>query len=278
MKRSVVLWIAALVVTVFTVYYQRVTGPTYAISGRTQLNGKNIEYKLLRSHGGDTNAPVVIQTSDSSIEGFVEWKRYRTGDHWTKSKMEYREGNLVAELPHQPPAGKLQYRLTLARGNEAVIIPADEPVVIRFKGDVPIAILIAHIVAMFGSMLLAARAGLEYFSLESNLKRLTAWTIAFLVAGGFVLGPFVQKYAFGQWWTGWPFGYDLTDNKTAIAILVWIGAAFALWKSKRPKTWALIAAIVTFAVYLIPHSVLGSEIDYSATQEQVGAPDTTVHR
>jgi hypothetical protein len=268
----------AFFITIVVAYYQRVTGPTYAVSGRTQLAGKEIQYRLLRSHGGESNAPVNILTADSAIGGFVEWKRPNSSDPWTKVRMKFREGALASELPHQPPAGKLQYRVTLACGNEAVIIPALEPIVIRFKGDVPLSILIAHVVAMFLSMLFAARAGLEYFSQESNLKKLTMWTIILLFVGGFIFGPIVQKYAFGAWWTGWPFGSDLTDNKTAFAFLAWIGAAFALRKSKKPKAWALAAAIVMFLVYLIPHSLLGSEIDHESVGQQNAKVDTTGNR
>ncbi len=56
-----------------------------------------------------------------------------------------------------------------------------------------------------------------------------------LVLGGFLLGPIVQKYAFGAFWTGWPFGEDLTDNKTAVAVLAWLPRVtlLALWGSRR---------------------------------------------
>ena len=50
-------------------------------------------------------------------------------------------------------------------------------------------------------------------------------TLVFLVAGGFVLGPIVQHQAFGAYWTGIPFGFDLTDNKVLIALVAWGVAA-----------------------------------------------------
>jgi hypothetical protein len=78
-----------------------------------------------------------------------------------------------------------------------------------------------------------------------------------------ILGPVVQKYAFDAYWTGWPFGTDLTDNKIAVAILSWIAAAVALKKSTNPKRWILAASLITLVVFLIPHSLLGSELDYS---------------
>ena len=39
--------------------------------------------------------------------------------------------------------------------------------------------------------------------------------------GGMILGPIVQKYAFGEYWTGFPYGGDFTDNKMLIMWLAW---------------------------------------------------------
>jgi uncharacterized membrane protein len=73
----------------------------------------------------------------------------------------------------------------------------------------------------------------------------------------------VQKYAFGAYWTGWPFGHDLTDNKTALAFIAWLIAVIKLRKNREARGWAIAAALVLLLVYLVPHSVLGSEIDHT---------------
>ncbi len=85
------------------------------------------------------------------------------------------------------------------------------------------------------------------------------------------MGPVVQKFAFNEFWTGVPFGIDLTDNKTLIAMIAWL---LALWKSREVKYgryWVIGAAIVLLLVYSIPHSVLGSELNYETMQ--VGSGD-----
>jgi hypothetical protein len=268
MKQSALLWILAILLTVLTAYYQRVTGPTYPLSGKVMLNGRTISYKLDRSHPGPANAPVTVKTNDAEVQGVVYWKRYKTDDDWTRVPMRFEDGSLVAELPHQPSAGKLVYRIELQQAGQRVGIPAGDPIVIRFRGDTPMAVFIPHLLAMFGAMLLSTRTGLEYFRNEPKLKRLTYWTLGFLFVGGFILGPTMQYYAFNAWWTGWPVGTDLTDNKTAAAFIAWVIAAIALYKAKNPKRWALGAAIVLLVVYLIPHSVLGSELDYRELEKQ----------
>ena len=253
------------IITAGTLVYQRVTGPTYPLSGNVSLNGNEIHYKLERTHPGTTNHIVKIETGNEAITGVVGWKRHKTNDDWTRVPMIYGNGSITAELPMQPTAGKLDYNVTLQEGVESVMIPDNQPVVIRFRGEVPALVLIAHILAMFIGLLLSVRAGFEYFATEPRLGKLTLWTIIITALGGFIFGPMMQWYAFGSYWTGWPVGTDLTDNKTALILLVWIIAGIALLRKKKSSRWVLFASAVTLIVFLIPHSVLGSEIDYSKT-------------
>jgi hypothetical protein len=80
----------------------------------------------------------------------------------------------------------------------------------------------------------------------------------------------MQLYAFGELWTGWPFGQDLTDNKTLVAFIFWLIALIRLWRNREHRGWALVAAIVMLIIYFIPHSVLGSELDYSTGEVVTG--------
>jgi hypothetical protein len=84
-----------------------------------------------------------------------------------------------------------------------------------------------------------------------------------------ILGPLVQKFAFGELWTGVPFGWDLTDNKTLIALVFWILAVIMNRKKERPL-YTVLAAVILLLVYSIPHSMFGSELDYSTGQVTQG--------
>jgi hypothetical protein len=84
-----------------------------------------------------------------------------------------------------------------------------------------------------------------------------------VIIGGFIFGPIVQKYAFGEFWTGFPFGHDLTDNKILIGFIGWLLALIALYKFTNPKRWIVFASILMFIIFLIPHSLLGSELNYN---------------
>jgi hypothetical protein len=268
MKKSILLWIIAFILTVLTAAYQRMTGPTYPITGEVKLSNEVIKYSLDRSHGGNDDHQIKIKTNDDKINGQIIWKRYKTNDDWQSIEMKFENGFLAGNLPHQPPAGKLIYRVALENGSEKVLLNNRQPVVIRFKGDVPIIVIIPHVILIFLAMLFSTRTGLEFFNKEPNYKKLAYWTFGLLILGGMIFGPIMQKYAFGEFWTGVPFGIDLTDNKTLIAVIGWIIALIAIKKSFKPKGWIIFASVLMFIIYLIPHSVLGSELDYNEIDKQ----------
>ena len=262
--RSVFLWFVALVITGGSAAYQRMTGPSYPVKGVVHLGSEEVDFKLGRSHGGEGDQLVRIPVPDSGTSGTLFWKRYKTTDDWTTVRMEYKDGAMEGTLPHQPKAGKLSYRVALQLGGEEVELLGGNPVVTRFKGETPLWILIPHIALMFMGMLVSARAALALIEETPNLKMYAIVALVLLGAGGFILGPIMQKYAFDAFWTGYPFGTDLTDNKTALAIVAWAVTLWALLKGKtHPKMWVLGAALVTFSVFLVPHSMFGSELDYS---------------
>lgn len=262
MKR-VAFWILAFIITLSSAVYQRMTGPTYQLRGKANIDGTEVSYKLIRSHEIGPDCQIRVKVPEREIEGRLTFIRYKTDDPWTTVEMERDDDFLVGKLPQQPSSGKLAYRVLLSKGGREVSLSGENPIIIRFKNPVPRAILIPHILIMFLAMLFSTRTGLEALRKDSNPRNLVYWTLGLLFVGGMILGPLVQKYAFGSLWTGFPFGYDLTDNKTLIAFLGWIAAWIAGRKGKPARGWILGASILLLAVYLIPHSLFGSELDYS---------------
>jgi hypothetical protein len=254
------LWALALIITVLAAAYQRRTGPTWPIEGSVDLGGTTYSYELERSHPGPTNHTVNIDAKGTNLTGILRWKLFNTDDPLKNDTMVVKEGKLIAELPYQKPGGKLAYDVVLENNGKNVTIPSS-PAVIRFRGDVPLYVLLPHVLMMFLALLVSTRTGLEFFNKETNLKPYVWFVLGFLFLGGFVLGPLVQKFGFESYWTGVPFGYDLTDNKTLIMLIGWLVALYGIYKGKNPRVWALVAAVVMMLAYAIPHSFLGSERD-----------------
>jgi hypothetical protein len=266
MRSHRLLWALALALTLASAVYQRMTGPTYPARGHVVIGGDEVYYRLGRSQETVADQPVRIQVPDAAVTGELHWKRYPSSDPMQVVRLTRNGESLEATLPRQPPGGKLQYQIRLSRPPELVLVPAT-PAVTRFKDPVSPFVLVPHVFAMFLGMLWSTRAGLAAITGEPT-RALTWTTLLLLVVGGFVLGPVMQFQAFGAWWTGVPFGYDLTDNKTLIAVAAWAVAAWLVRASRPARGAVALAALVTLVVFAIPHSVWGTEIDWDAAPRQ----------
>ena len=259
--KNFLFWLIAVVITISAAMYQRMTGPTYPQKVTAFVDGTEYRLHFKRSQTNTHTCKIKLEVAEG-ITGKLYNKKFRVNEEWMISDMIREEGNLVGELPSQAAAGKLEYYVILGTpSGQEVAIAREEPVVIRFKGNVPAGVMIPHILIMFFAMLLSNLAGLTAAFRSPKQKIYGQWTLWLLIAGGMILGPLVQKYAFGDLWTGIPFGCDLTDNKTLIAVFAWIVAVAMNRKSQRPA-YTIAAALILLLVYSIPHSLFGSELDY----------------
>lgn len=268
-KTKVCLIVAlSLVITVSFAAMQRQTGPTKPVTlDWLHPDGFRVQGTLPRSANTGQPAPVNLSLTDrqDTPRLILRHRRYKFDTAWTEQDfIRNSNGSWQANLPPQPPAGKLEYAVLVSTPNypePQTIMP--KTAVIRFKGSVPLAWLIPHILTMFSALFFANFTWLSQIFRPKQASEKLPWIVAglFIVGGGF-LGGIIQKYAFGEYWTGFPFGYDLTDNKTLMVFLVWILVASPFAASfRRP---AIVAAgVVTIAAFSIPHSVAGSELDYS---------------
>lgn len=186
------------------------------------------------------------------------------------------ENKYSAYLPYLEIGEKIWYAIVLIRDDGSVIrIPrGNEFFEVRSKGEASQGILIAHAVSMFAAfffMILSffgAVRILRQGDEKSHTVTMSRLALIFAFLGTVPLGFALNKQTFGILWEGYPFGYDITDNKTQIVILFWLfslllvrGSSF--WGGeekdllgKRVFAWAIIASFVaSIALYLIPHSL-----------------------
>ena len=274
---SMLLWVLAGVFTIVCFMYQDKTGPTYPLTGEIETNSGVVQYMFLRSETIGTDLKVMfLDPIPAGIEGHVQYRRYKSDDDWSTMPMEVgrfefsRRGDsdvvngVGAELPYLPErAGKYEYFVYIDDGSESPIsITGENPIYARYKAAVPTSVLLFHIFAIFISMTVAVRTTLEAI-FDGNYKWMIKASIITLLVGAFILGPLVQWYAFGVWWSGIPFGYDWTDNKVLLELLFWLIAAYMNRGTHRNRNSVYLAGFVTMLVYFIPHSIFGSEFDYS---------------
>lgn len=267
--KKVLFWVLAVVISLSAMVYQRMTGPTYPKDYTVSLDGSEYKFALPRTHGGETDCPLELELPEP-FQGQIVYRKFPSDQAFEKLTLERKDGMLTTTLPHQPPAGKLEYHLVLTAGDRAIDLGDSENVVIRFKGAVPAWALIPHILLMVLTVIWSTATILFALANMPVYKRYVGMTLIFLILGGFIMGPVVQKFSFGAFWTGWPVGDDLTDNKTMFALIAFVLAWFLRNKSYG-KWLAVGAAVVMLVVYLIPHSMNGSELDVESGEVVTGS-------
>lgn len=240
MKKSWMILISV-VLTLFFAAFQRMTGPTHPEDGFVEREGDRVAFSLPRSGtvGEDTRIAVPGSACSGCDASCIEshhaaclhYRHYPflDGEDWIDVPMRQEEGYWVAFLPSQPMAGKLAYYVEA----DGVSYHQETPLIIRYKGSVPAAVLIPHILLMFLAMFFAVMAGLAALLNNPLYKRYSVVTLVLLVLGGMVFGCLVQKYAFDVYWAGFPMGGDLTDNKTLMAVLAFLVAVVLSFLPRR---------------------------------------------
>ncbi|KAA3618768.1 MAG: hypothetical protein DWQ05_07345 [Calditrichaeota bacterium] len=273
---SIILWVLAILLTVGCFTYQDKTGPTYPLEGDFETTDGMVHFKFLRSENIGTGLKIMLtEPVPEGLTGNVKYRRFKSNDDWSflpmqKGEFEFtRRGRTEtvsgfgAELPSlDVRAGKYEFFVYIkTAAGEPVSITGSNPVYARYKGAVPVFALLPHIFIIFISMTFGIRTVFEAL-IDGNFKWMLWSTIISLILGAFLLGPWVQWYAFGVWWSGFPFGYDWTDNKVLVGMAFWLLAAY-LNRGDHRNRWSIyLAGIVTLVVYFIPHSIFGSEFDY----------------
>lgn len=273
---SVLLWTLAVILTLGCLAYQDKTGPTYPFEGEFQTDKGPLRFHFLRSETIGTGLKIMLlDPVPEGVTGHVKYRRYMSHDDWSTVPMAPGEFKFArrgradmvkgvgAELPSLVErAGKYEYFVFIDDGEgEPASITGDTPLYARYKAEVPVWALILHISVIFLAMTIAIRTLLEAL-IDGDFGWMLWATTVSLLLGGFLLGPVVQWYAFGVWWSGVPFGYDWTDNKVVVELVFWLLALF-LNRGERRSRWSVyVAGVVTLVVYFIPHSLFGSEYDY----------------
>ena len=240
MIKKVFIWVLAVFLAIAAMIYQRSTGPTYEYKGHLEHAGERYKYELLRSQETTEGATIEMPyVEGANYRASLHYKRYQTKDSITSLDFQLDENQqFVAQLPVQPAAGKMEYFVTGTLDGKEFNIPekGEDRIVLRYKDPVSDFILVPHVSLMIIVIIFGIRAGLSALLDHGSMRRWAVIAFSAMTVGGMILGPLVQKSAFGEYWTGFPFGGDFTDNKMLIMWVVWaLALAIIGFKPKRKR-------------------------------------------
>ena len=248
--RKLLRWAIAIIVTLIFVVFQRSTGPTSAEQGIIITD--NREYSLAFPRTMTTDDPTItLKTKNQTATGVIHWKTHKSNEAYQVIRMTNNaDYNLEAKLPNKQKLDKIEYFAVV----DGIPIFTNEPLILRYKDPVPAIWLILHVFLIFMAMLFAIYCIILSIRQPDSMKKYVIMTLWCLLSGGLIFGAIVQKYAFGVYWSGFPLGCDITDNKTLVAFLAVAGSLFF-----RNKTYfryiAIASLVIMLAIFCIPHSI-----------------------
>ncbi len=288
MKLKIIL---ALILTLVLLVVARKTSMVRSVDLKVEKDGMTIEHKAVPKKEGAGNAVIKakikgIKNPENKVLLSYKIKEKESGilTNYFSTVMipdKEKQTDFKGIIPHQPKGDLAFYYIKVVdqEGEPLLTVPEAKnlkikPIRLRFEGEVPGLVLLPHILAMFGGVTFAF---LSFFSIL-DLKRkkvtlqksvnLTRITLALLFLGTFPLGWALNWYAFGVLWEAFPFGKDVTDNKTQIVFLFWLVTLILVkgsFLSGDPKKnifgektyfWMVFASFfVTLLMYLVPHSL-----------------------
>jgi hypothetical protein len=259
MKKSIS-WFIAVLITLSVAVFQFIMGSTYPLVTEVNTGKQRIQCELRRSYSGNSDCPVVLPIRDITVSGYILYRIYPSENTMTRIDFNREGDRLKANLPKQPPSGKLEYRVFLIKEGTIIEVNEGKPVVIRFLGTVPLYILILQSLLIFLAILYSTLAGLfGCFGIKINQWRIY-FIITLLLGVVFLLQPLMHKFTLNQWWTGIPVSLEPGDNKLLMALIVWVVAACLNLKKIRPGI-VILASIISLILFSVPHSFPGSGLE-----------------
>ena len=155
-----ILWLMSVALMIACIVFQDKTGPTQPLEGEVETPKGKVRFRFLRSENIGTDLTIMLlEPVPDGVLGFVKYRRYMSHDEWKTMPLApletewSRRGSrgvmkgLGARLPGlMERAGKYEYFVfTAAAGEEPTSITADRAVLARYKGAVPIWVLMASL-------------------------------------------------------------------------------------------------------------------------------------
>jgi hypothetical protein len=278
--RIVVAFLFTLLLLVFT----RKTTAVRSVHETVEQQGILIEHNTVPKQVGD-EVPVISAKVEGASEIRLVYKIGKDGEYQSvkMSPRTNEEKVFEASIPLHPKGKKAWYYLEAIKQREGsevkITLPERDsghvrPIRLKFEGQVPGYIIIPHILCIFAAIFFATLTLFSAIDLKkgkTTLKKsvkLCAITLLLLFIGFFPFGWAMNYFAFGVLWEAFPFGRDVTDNKSQIMFLLWLSTLFTVkgtvWGKGEGKnlvsdrgysSLVIGSFIATMIILAVPHSL-----------------------
>jgi hypothetical protein len=276
--------VGAFFFTLLLLFFTRKTTAVRSVYEMVEQGGVRIEHFTVPKQVED-NIPVIKAKVKGASQVNLVYKIGKEGQYnfIEMNPISGEENSYEASIPIHPKGMKAWYYLEAIKeapeGEIKVTLPARssgefKPIRLKFEGEVPAYVVIPHVFSIFAAFFFATLTLFSAIDLKrrkitlSKSVRLCAVTLLLLFIGFFPFGWAMNYFAFGVLWEAFPFGTDVTDNKSQIMFAFWLVTMFMvkgtllgkgghrnLVSDRGYSTLVIVSFIATILIVTIPHSM-----------------------
>ena len=244
-------WILAIIISAYLAVLQLIMGSTTPLKSEVNTGNEKIQINLIRSFTGNADCPVKFPVKDISISGYLLYRLKSDTINQKRIDLKREGDKLVCFLPKQPVSTEIEYEVYFVKNKSLFQVNEGKPTLLRFKGKVPVSLILYHSALIFTAILFSALTGFfAGFGIKSY-KWMNYLTLISFTGLGLFVNPLIQKLSFDKIWSGIPDVWDL-NSKIMLAMVVWLFTiAVSFWKTRRITS--VLAAVLTVAIFMVPH-------------------------
>lgn len=250
MKQSIILWVSAVIITFLIGFVQNRISGTYPTSGTIGVDAQKVSYHLKKIHRDKNDYNIIIWTEIKDLNGIVKWRKVNENLAWNSDTMKYSDGILEAAIPKQDPMIEVEYKIALRYNQKEYFVPSSSHEKILFLGSTPLSIIIHYYLTLFAGILLAVRAGLEFFNSKPRLRLYSIFTLISFFACAMIFAPVQKAYELGAIGKYVPGVGKIFQGWLVNLVLIWIMNLILISYTKHPKSWVLTSTILTVIIFL----------------------------
>jgi len=274
----------AAIFTLLMLAFSRMTTAVRSTHETVNQQGILIHHNTVPKQVGD-EVPLISAKVEGASEVRLVYKVGKGGEYQSIiMKPKPGEADVFeASIPLHPKGSLAWYYLEAVsrRGSDRVKVALPEessgqvdPIRLKFEGEVPAYIVIPHVLSIFAAIFFATLTLFTAVDLKRGRGALgksvkyCGITLALLFVGFIPFGWAMNYFAFGVLWEAFPFGRDVTDNKSQIMFLFWLITLIlvkgTLWGKGEDKnfisargysTLVIVSFIATMIILAVPHSL-----------------------
>lgn len=251
MHRTIILWLAAFIITFLVGYIYNISDVNYPVTGTIGVEGQKVSYMFYKIHYGVDPYQIIIRTDKSDLNGILKWRNINDEEYWYETNLLNGETILTGEIPFQSPLKQIEYKVIITHKDKEYNLAGGNSITLTFYSKVPVPVKYFNGFLIYLILFLSIRTGLEAFNSIQKIKKYSVVLVLVILLFTALIHPLYLSYKYGYINQQVPPIGNLFPLYSILFLAVWVVFTIIHFKVGNPKQFAAAAGFLTIACYLL---------------------------